>query len=197
MAILYDPLMPNYRRASIPGGTFFFTLVTNGRRRFLCTPHARKILREAILECRAERPFQINAMVLLPDHLHAIWSLPRGDTDYSKRWGIIKSIFTKNWLNSGGSESSISEARQKEHRRGVWQPRFWEHIIEDGDDFERHFDYIHFNPVKHKLVRSLCEWEWSTFHRWVREGVYPQHWGCWSDTDKLLNFTDIEDTVGE
>jgi putative transposase len=182
--------MPEYKRAYVPGGSFFFTLVTHRRRRFLTQPNAHGLLGDVIRECKRDRPFAINAIVLLPDHLHAIWTLPHGDSDYSARWGWIKKEFTKRWLAIGGTETAISEGRQREGRRGIWQPRFWE------DDFERHFDYIHYNPVKHKLVKCPRDWQFTSFHLWVKQAVYPEHWACWND-DRELNFSDIESTVGE
>lgn len=185
--------MPNYRRAYVPGGTFFFTLVTYNRRPILDTDLARKILREAIEKCRNDHPFEMNACVLLPDHLHAIWTLPQGDTNYSNRWRKIKADFTRNYLESGGQESSMTDSENSEGRRGVWQPRFWEHTIQDEDDFERHFDYVHFNPVKHNLVQYPYQWKWSTFHQWVEKGVYEKAWACGGDQ----NFSDIEGSVGE
>lgn len=188
--------MPNYKRACVPGGSFFFTVVTDGRRRFLTDADARTILGDVFRECLKERPFELNAIVLLPDHLHAIWTLPREDSDYSARWGWIKKEFTKRWLAAGGVESQVSAGREREGRRGIWQPRFWEHTLEDEDDFEKHFDYIHYNPVKHKLVHCPRDWEWSSFHRWVKEGVYPEDWAC-SQSDIEPNFNDIADTVGE
>ena len=120
----------------------------------------------------------MNAIVLLPDHLHTIWTLPPGDVNFSGRWSIIKKEFTSKYLSSGGRDHDVSSGKQREHRRGIWQRRFWEHTIESESDFEIHFDYIHYNPVKHKLVDSPREWDHSSFHRWVREGVYPLDWGC-------------------
>ena len=134
--------------------------------------------------------------MLLPDHLHALWSLPPGDVDDSRCWGWIKKEFTKRWLDTGAVETLVSKAREHERRRGVWQPRFGEHTLEDEDDFERHFDDIHDNPVKHGSVRCPYEWPWSSFHRWVRARVYPQHGACWSDGQKL-DFSKIAKTVGE
>jgi putative transposase len=138
----------------------------------------------------------INAIVLLPDHLHTIWTLPPGDVDYSGRWNWIKHEFTRLWLEGIGTESKISESRRREGRRGVWQPRFWEHTIESDEDFERHFDYLHYNPVKHGLAASPGDWKWSSFHRWVRLGVYPRDWGR-STRIADLSFADIAHTVGE
>jgi REP element-mobilizing transposase RayT len=130
---------------------------------------------------------------LLPDHLHAIFALPSGDTDYSARIGWIKKEFTSRWLNSGGTETLISKGRKSERRRGVWQPRFWEHTIRDEEDFDRHFDYIHSNPVKHGYASAPRDWQWSSFHRWVAAGVYDEMWGAGSN----LTFAEISDSVGE
>ncbi len=189
--------MPDYRRAFVPGGTFFFTLVTDQRRPLFQQESARSLLGQVIRECQQRWPFTVNAIVLLPEHLHSIWSLPSGDSDFSKRWGWIKKEFTKRWLDAGAAESKISTSRKLERRRGVWQPRFWEHTIEDVEDFERHFDYIHYNPVKHGHVRCPHDWPYSSFHRWVAAGVYPSHWACWSDVEPVLTFCDISDSVGE
>jgi putative transposase len=107
-----------------------------------------------------------------------------------------KKEFTKEWLSIGGLEEQVSDARKRENRRAVWQPRYWEHALEDEDDFERHFDYIHFNPVKHGHVRCPRDWPWSTFHRWVGAGVYSNHWAC-SHRGFMIDLSDIEDSVGE
>jgi len=189
--------VPNFRRAYVPGGSFFFTLVTYNRARIFADETAQKLLGNAIRDCQADWPFEINALVLLPDHLHAIWSLPRGDTKYSARWSMIKGKFTQDWLAAGGTEQTISDAQQSENRRGVWQPRFWEHTLEDADDFERHFDYAHFNPVKHRYVQYPHQWPCSTFHRWVKAGVYPANWATEPDAKRRLNLHNMERTVGE
>ena len=188
--------MPNWRRAHVPGGSYFFTVVTDRRARFLTDAPARPLLGSLIRRCQLKWPFTINALVLLPDHLHAIWSLPPGDDEYSKRWGWIKKEFTKNWLALGGKELRQTAGRRRDRRRGVWQPKFWEHTLETDDDFERHFDYVHYNPVKHGFVKCPRDWPWSSFHRWVQAGVYPDHWACW-DKFGPLDFGDIEGTVGE
>jgi putative transposase len=140
----------------------------------------------------------INSIVLAPDHLHTIWTLQPDDADYSRRWGWIKKEFTKEWLRLGGVEQAVTVGRRRERRRGIWQPRFWEHTIRDADDFEQHFDYIHYNPVKHRLARCPHGWPWSSFHRWVRAGVYTDDWACSCrhPTDPL-DFQDIEDSTGE
>jgi putative transposase len=169
--------MPNYRRAFRPGGTFFFTLVTYSRAAFLCDPSARRILRGAIDECRTVMPFEIDAFVLLPDHLHAIWTLP-DDGDFSKRWGVIKKRFTQSWIAQGGWQGDVSQSRNRNHRRGVWQRRFWEHLIRDDQDFEQHLNYIHYNPVKHGHAPCPHAWEWSSLHRWISNGTYATDWCC-------------------
>ncbi|MGC8642034.1 MAG: REP-associated tyrosine transposase [Isosphaeraceae bacterium] len=173
--------MPDYRRAHVPGGMYFFTLVTERRAAILTDPTAREFLRQAFANCRARWPFRIEAIVLLPDHLHAIWSLPPGDANYSLRWAWIKKEFTKSWIDGGGAEETLNDSRHRNRRRGVWQRRFWEHYLEDEDDLERHCDYIHYNPVKHGLVRAPMEWPYSSFHRFVRLGAYPPEWGRTED----------------
>ena len=189
--------MPNWRRAYVPGGTFFFTVVTDRRVPIFGHPAARAILGSLLRRCQLKWPFEINAIVLLPDHLHAIWSLPSGDTAYPTRWGWIKKEFTKNWRSVGGGEQAVSPGRERDRRSGIWQAKYWEHTLEDEDDFERHFDYVHYNPVKHSLVRCPHEWPWSSFHRWVDAGVYDRHWACSEDARRTMKFDEIESTVGE
>jgi len=173
--------MPNYRRAYRPGGTFFFTLVTYRRAGFLCDEPARAMLRSAIERCRSAYPFVTEAMVLLPDHLHALWTLPEGDADFSRRWGRIKKAFTQAWVGAGGWEGAISDSRADNRRRGVWQRRFWEHTIRDERDYERHLHYIHYNPVKHGLAACPHAWPWSSFRRLVTENIYEPDWCCTCD----------------
>ena len=187
--------MSNYRRYFVAGGTYFFTVVKHRRRQFLTTDLARGCLRVALETVRGSWPFEMHAVVLLPDHLHALWSLPRGDIDYSTRWRRIKKRFTIDYLAAGGREGPRSESRRKRAERGVWQRRFWEHAIEDENDFERHFDYIHYNPVKHRLVDCPCDWPYSTFSRWAKARVYGTRWGCRSRDP--LDFADLEKTAIE
>jgi len=188
--------MPDWRRAFLPGGSFFFTVVTDGRAQILTDSPARALLGRTIRRCQERWPFEINAIVLLPEHVHAIWTLPRGDAEYAKRWGWLKKEFTKSWLAAGGVEQQQTAGRIRDGRRGVWQPKYWEHMITDEDDFERHFDYIHYNPVKHGHVGCPHEWPWSSFDRWVKRGVYPRNWACWKD-DRQIDFSDIESSVGD
>ncbi len=169
--------MPNYRRNYVPGGTYFFTLVVFQRRHLFVNDSTRKLLREAITIIRKDRPFTIEAMVLLPDHLHCVWTLPPGDAAYSTRWRRIKEDFTRSFLKTGGVEGFVSPSRRKHGERAVWQRRFWEHTCRDEDDLQRCIDYIHWNPVKHGIVARVKDFPWSSFHRYVTEGFYPIDWG--------------------
>lgn len=168
--------MPTYRRAFIAGGTHFFTVVTFQRQRFLTNPQCLKILRETIAEVRQKFPFTIDAWVLLPDHMHCIWTLPPEDADFSKRWGLIKANFSKRIKTLYPQTNILTASRVKHRETTIWQRRFWEHLIRDEADFQRHVDYIHFNPVKHGLVNRLRDWPYSTFHRYVKDGIYPPDW---------------------
>ena len=163
--------MPNYIRAR-DGSTYFFTVVTHERKPILCQEESFSSLREV----KTSRPFKIKAWVLLPDHLHCMWELPPGDFDYSVRWALIKKEFTKRM--KGRLEPGRPSASRRRKREGaLWQRRFWEHRIRDEKDYETHCDYIHYNPVKHGLVTRAKDWEFSTFHRFLKEGVYPEGWG--------------------
>jgi len=164
--------MTDYRRNFVAGGSFFFTVNLAERRLRLLTDHI-DLLRVAVRETRARHPFTIDAMVVLPDHLHALWTLPEGDKDFSTRWRLIKSAFSRN-LASG---ERMSESRAAKGERGIWQRRYWEHTIRDEPDFARHVDYIHINPVKHGHVGRVIDWPHSSFHRMMRLGIYPEDWG--------------------
>lgn len=170
--------MANYRRCYIPGGSYFFTLVTERRAPILANDEARDLLRSAIRTCQQQWPFSVDALVLLPDHLHAIWTLPPGDSNYSKRWRFVKKYFTQHWLVADGAEQLVSLSKQRQRRCGIWQRRFWEHALRDECDYARHLDYLHYNPVKHGLVPTVANWPYSSFHRFVSEGLYPSHWGA-------------------
>lgn len=169
--------MPNYRRAQVPGGTFFFTVVTHHRQEFLVEPLARAILRSALRDVRQRFPFTLEAIVLLPDHLHCVMTLPRGDADFPVRWNQIKGGFTREWLAAGGSESGRSASRVSKRERGVWQRRGYEHCCRDEDDLKRCVDYVHINPLRHGLVERVRDWPWSSFHRYVRLREYSEDWG--------------------
>ena len=167
--------MSEYRRAHIPGGAYFFTVKTFERRPVLTHEHYRVALREAITEVRGRLPFDSLAWVLLPDHIHTIWKLPEGDVDYSLRWSLIKQHVTRKYAERT-QEVLVSRSRQKRREGTIWQRRFWEHLIRDDRDFRRHIDYIHYNPVKHGHVSKVVDWPYSTFHRFVRNGVYSKDW---------------------
>jgi len=169
--------VPNYRRVLAPGGCFFFTVVTHGRRPILTSGLARECLHTAWTAVRQRHPFTLDAIVVLPDHLHCVWSLPEGDADFSSRWRMLKGLFTREYLARGGESASPGASRQRKREATVWQRRFWEHAIRDVDDLRRHLDYIHFNPVKHGYVRRPLDWEWSTFRRQVERGWYDPEWG--------------------
>jgi len=169
--------MSHYRRYFIPGGTYFFTLVVHERRPILTTSMARPSLRQAFRTVRKNRPFALVALALMPDHLHTVWTLPRGDSDYPTRWAQIKESFTRSFLASGGAEGSKSVSRMKRRERAVWQRRFWEHTVRDEDDLQRCIDYVHWNPVKHGLVKRVQDYPWSSFHRFVKLGDYDLAWG--------------------
>ena len=168
--------MPNYRRARVAGGTYFFTVVTEGRRPFLTEPAARAALRDAVKQTRRQCAFAIDAWVLLPEHIHCIWTLPAGDADFSKRWGLIKAGFSK-CMKDKLSTADVTVSRNRHREASIWQRRFWEHQIRDEEDFRRHMDYIHFNPVKHGLVGSASDWPYSSLYRHIACGTYPENWG--------------------
>jgi len=191
--------MPDFRRFFAPGGTFFFTLVTYDRRPIFRAETPRALLRSAMLAQRQRRPFEMPGIVLLPEHLHCLWTLPSGDADFSTRWRKIKEDFTRSFLAAGGAEYSVSVGQRRKGLCGVWQQRFWEHTIRDEDDFGQCLDYVHYNPVKHGYVRCAHDWPWSSFHDWVRRGVYAPDWCCFCrppDRPRPV-FTDIEERVGE
>jgi putative transposase len=169
--------MPRYLRPRKAGGTFFFTVVTFDRRKILTLDISRQILSNAITEVQTQYPFSIEAWVLLPDHIHAIWTLPDEDTDYSKRWGLIKAKFSKKAKALFHAEQFANPSRNKRRETIIWQRRFWEHTIRDDADYGRHVDYLHYNPVKHGLVHRAQDWPHSSFHHYVREGFYPENWG--------------------
>lgn len=168
--------MSEYRRANIKGGTYFFTVVTHGRQKILIHDDARQALRVSIEKTRALFPFQIEAWVLLPDHLHCIWTLPEGDADFAKRWGMIKRHVSQHCAHLIHDKNQASVSKLKRHESNFWQRRFWEHQIRDEADFTKHVDYIHSNPLKHGLVTQVSDWPHSSLHRYVTEGVYSKDW---------------------
>lgn len=169
--------MPNYRRADVDGGTYFFTVNTLHRRPFLVHAEVRASLRMAIAHVRTTLPFAIEAWVLLPDHLHCLWTLPPGDTDFATRWRLIKTKVTQVCGEKFGNDHCLTERRKAKRQGSLWQNRYWEHLIRDERDFVSHVEYAHWNPVKHGLVQRVADWPFSSFHRYAREGIYPQDWG--------------------
>jgi putative transposase len=157
---------------------FFFTVVSQDRRPLFRVERARDCLRQAILTVEKERPFEMVAIVLMPEHLHCMWKLPDDDSDFSRRWGCIKSLFTRLWLSDGGVQMRTSASREKRRESAIWQRRFWDHRIRDEEDMIRHVNYIHYNPVKHGLVQCPHAWRHSSFLRWVGEGYYRKDWLC-------------------
>ncbi len=175
--------MVRYRRNFTAGGTFFFTVTLADRTSQVLIDHIDH-LRAAMREIRRAHPFTIDAVVVLPDHLHIVMTLPAGDADFTNRWRLIKRRFTDGVVKSG-----TPVARLHSGEPALWQRRFWEHTIRDDDDFERHVDYVHFNPVRHGFVASARDWPYSSFHSYVRRGLLPQDWGG--------DFGHDQDTFGE
>ncbi len=175
--------MSNYRRAKTPGATYFFTVVTHQRQPLFQIECARTALRDAIHDVRQLLPFQIDAWVLLPDHLHAIWTLPPGDADFSQRWSKIKRQ-TSRACRHLVNQTLLTPGQITDGEFGFWQRRFWEHQIRDDADFAAHADYIHWNPVKHGLVKSVGDWPHSTFHRFLANRKYT---GDWTFTERESN----------
>lgn len=164
--------MSNYRRAKVPGGTYFFTVNLLERRRRLLVEHIAD-LRAAFRATHAARPFEVIAIVVLPDHLHCVWRLPEGDSDNANRWAQLKAGFSRRLPK----DERRSMQRMARRERGIWQRRYWEHLIRDERDLRQHVDYIHFNPVKHGHVLRVADWPYSSFRRCVVSGMYGAEWG--------------------
>ena len=168
--------MRTYKRIKIQGGCYFFTVVLAHRRgNNLFIQHI-DTLRKAFKRIQKDHPFIMDAIVVLPDHLHCIWQLPAQDDNYSSRWRLIKSYFSRSIMTS----EYISKSRQRKNERGIWQRRFWEHVIRNEEDYARHVEYIHYNPVKHGYVKRVRDWPYSSFHRWVARGIYSVTWATMS-----------------
>jgi REP-associated tyrosine transposase len=191
--------MPTYVRAFHPGGTFFLTLVTDRRAPIFANESFRSMLHSTIDRCRKLHPFIMNAVVLLPDHLHMLITLPDGDADFSTRLANIKAGFTRRYVAASGAEQDRSDSRIRQRVRGVWLKRFWEHAIRDADDLRNHFDYIHFNPVKHAYAKCPHGWPHSSFHRFVSEDRYARNWCCQCEgsIDPPVAFDEIAAFAGE
>lgn len=154
-----------YRRVYVPGARYFFTVVT-GNRVPLLIEHIDR-LRTSFRLCLSRHPFDIEAIVVMPDHLHTLWRLPDGDADFSTRWMVIKRHFS-----SGFPHQPVGPSKARKREKGIWQRRFWEHLIRDDNDWRRHVDYIHYNPVKHGVVDKPEDWSHGSYHRAVRNGWY-------------------------
>ena len=168
--------MVKYRRYYLPGGTYFFTVTLHNRKSIWLTKYIKE-LGVVMRSAQVTYPYKVIAMVVLPEHLHAIWELPEGDKNFSLRWRYIKSQFTKKLL-----KGSVNIAKNNRGEYALWQRRFWEHAIRDEKDYQRHVDYIHYNPVKHQLVTCVKDWPYSTFHRYVKEGIIAENW-CYQNDD--------------
>jgi len=196
--------MPDYVRPKAPGARVFFTVVLADRGSDLLVREIGR-LREAVREVHAERPFGIDAWVVLPDHLHAVWTLPAGDAGFSTRWGAIKARFTRSIRDSGrvgfhptiapdGHRSVVgwnptlrSESKLRKGDAGIWQRRFWEHHIRDEQDYANHVRYCWINPVKHGLVERAVDWPYSSIHRDIAREIVEPEWvgsvadGCYGE----------------
>lgn len=172
-----------YRRSRTAGGTYFFTVNLADRRSDILVRYIDE-LRAVVNAVKARHPFVLLAMVVLPEHLHAIWRLPPGGADYPLRWSLIKAGFSMR-MNKG---EIIPVSRQGKRERGVWQRRYWEHQIRDQDDMLRHVEYIHYNPVKHGWVTRAADWPHSTLHGYIERGLATPDWGGDGDTIQSPNF---------
>ncbi len=169
----------DYRRAWHPGGTYFFTVNCLQRKNNdLLVTHIH-LLREVVAKVKKTHPFRIHAWVVLPEHMHCVMELPAGDADFATRWMLIKMLFSR----AVPKHEMVSGTRMQRRERGVWQRRYWEHLIKNYHDYRAHMDYVHINPVKHGLVKQVKDWPYSTFHTLVAQGVYAQDWGGGLETD--------------
>ncbi|BAP55400.1 hypothetical protein THII_1103 [Thioploca ingrica] len=164
-----------YRRAYQPGGRYFFTVVTHRRQKLLTPPENIIKLRQAFRHVMNTHPFTIDAIVILADHLHCLWQLPGNDADFSTRWMLIKRHFSIQF-------HTPTQARRE---KAIWQLRFWEHLIRDEEDWQKHMDYIHYNPVKHGYVKQPAEWAYSSFQRAVKQGLYHENWGMGEEPKRV------------
>ena len=178
--------MTQYRRHFRQGGSYFFTVNIADRSQPLLIRHIHD-LRQAFISVRQQHPFTLDAIIILPDHLHTIWTLPPDDSDFSTRWKKIKAQFSR----ALPITAPVSASRQHKGERNVWQRRFWEHTLRDEMDYQRHLDYIHYNPVKHGYCSQVKDWPYSSFHRFVAAGIYPENWAG------IINLKDPETSFGE
>ena len=172
-----------YRRANVKGGTYFFTVNLADRQGSLLVDKI-DILRNAMSLVIKRHPFTIDAIVVLPEHLHALWTLPQNDNDYATRWMLIKTAFSQQ-IPKG---EDCSASRKKKGERGIWQRRYWEHLIRDARDYTHHVEYIHYNPVKHGYVNRASAWQYSSIHRYIANGTIERNWGIGIDSTDGSNF---------
>ena len=175
-----------YRRADVKGGTYFFTVNLADRKQTLLVDKI-EILRLIINHVKKQHPFQLDAMVVLPEHLHAILTLPVDDNAFAKRWMLIKTGFSRQLPK----QERINDSRKNKGERGIWQRRYWEHVIRDELDFERHVNYIHYNPVKHGYVKRAIDWPNSTIHEYIRKGILDENW-AYEENDDECEFGEIK-----
>ncbi len=177
--------MSRYIRPKTANAMVFFTVVAYQRRHIFCQPDFLQAFRPSIKQVQQKYPFIIHGWVQLPDHLHCIWEMPCNDGDYGKRWGQIKLLTTRACPQYHMPVEQMAISKQKRHEKGIWQRRFFEHHIRDDDDMQRHMDYLHYNPVKHGYVKNVADWQYSSFHRLVRKGIYSPDWGA---NDEIINY---------
>jgi REP-associated tyrosine transposase len=168
-------MLMKYKRLLIPGASYFFTVVTHNRRAIFNHEKSIDTLRQAFRKVRVKHPFKIDAVVILPDHIHCIWTLPDGNTDYATRWRLIKTGLSKHC--DPALRVMPDALRRSRKEQAIWQHRYWEHVIRDEGDLANHIAYVHYNPVKHGLVRSVYDWPYSSFHRYVAKGWLDADWG--------------------
>lgn len=172
-----------YIRARQPGGVYFFTLVTFNRRQIFRAPEHCALFIQSLEYVNNAHPFNLLAYCLLPDHVHMIWELPEGDMNYPMRMRLVKSFFSRHFKDD--NKTNLPASRKSKGELAVWQRRFWEHLIRDEKDLQNHLEYIHYNPVSHGLANSPLSWQYSSFGRFVNEGLYDENWGLNSDMKYL------------
>jgi putative transposase len=192
--------MSDYRRWYQPGGSYFFTIVTYRREPIFASPECVEQLRVAVRTVQNQWSFDVVGAVVLPDHIHFVWTLPAGDASYSRRIGRMKALFSSKYGDRGAGHRVASSASRRKHReRETWQRRFWEHLLRDEDDLKRHLDYIHYNPVKHGYVCCPHLWPYFSFMHWVDRGEYEAGWGCQchGQCDEPVRARNLEGSTGE
>jgi putative transposase len=191
--------MSEYRRLYLPGSTIFLTIVTYNRQPIFANSENIILLRKALAKTRSEKPFEITAAAILPDHLHFLWTLHPDYYNYSYLVSRLKVLFTRSLKDKKYQSENISHSRIKHRESDVWQRRFWEHTVKDESEFENFLNYIHYNPVKHGLVSCPHFWQYSSFQTWVNKGIYQHDWACicHDKKPKIPDFSKIIDYTGE